>query len=410
MSGARRAAKVLIAGGGVAGLEAAMALADQAGDRAEITLVAPEDEFLYKPLTVEEPFTGHPTQRHELRPVLAEIGVRFVHAAVRGVDPDRHVVELGSGDELDYGFLIVCVGGRARPAYQGVETFWSNRSDLDVDGLIERAARSFRRTFALVVPPATSWSLPLYELALLIRRRSEQLGANLNLRLFTPESAPVIVFGRVASDAVATLLTQRGIVVEAGRRVVEDETGALHLAPGGNALAADVVLSLPIIAGPKIKGLPSDPSGFMPIDEHCRVEGVEDVYAAGDGTNFPVKQGGLATQQADAACEHLASRLGAALEPAAFKPVLRGRLITGADPLHMKHGLTGGQGEGTTSLDYLWWPPHKISGRYLSAWLGHTTVFKPLEPPFRPLDVEVSWPQDWHAEPAASDAKPPLVR
>jgi sulfide:quinone oxidoreductase len=410
MSDGGGAAKVLIAGGGVAGLEAALALADQAGDRAEITLVSPEDEFLNKPLTVEEPFIGQPAERHALRPVLAEIGAGFVREAVRGVDPGRHVVELGSGEELAYDFLVVCIGGRARPAYHGVETFWSNRSDLDVDRLIERAAQSFRRTLALVVPPATSWSLPLYELALLIRRRSEQMGRSLELRLFTPESAPLIVFGRVASDAVATLLSQRGIVVEAGRRVVEDETGALHLAPQGHPLGADVVLSLPIVAGPKIKGLPSDPGGFMPIDEYCRVQGVEGVYAAGDGTNFPVKQGGLATQQADAACEHLAARLGAAVEPAAFKPVLRGRLITGADPLHMKHGLTGGQGEGVTSLDYLWWPPHKISGRYLSAWLGHTTVFKPLEPPFRPLDVKVSWPRDWHAEPVASDAEPPLVR
>ena len=63
--------------------------------------------------------------------------------------------------------------------------------------------------------------------------------------------------------------------------------------------------------GPAIDGLPADEQGFIPIDDHARVKGLEDVYAAGDGTNFPIKQGGLGTQQADAAAEHIAHRLGA---------------------------------------------------------------------------------------------------
>ena len=43
--------------GGIAGLEAALALADLAGDRLRITLMSPEPEFHFKPLAVEEPFT-----------------------------------------------------------------------------------------------------------------------------------------------------------------------------------------------------------------------------------------------------------------------------------------------------------------------------------------------------------------
>jgi sulfide:quinone oxidoreductase len=401
---------VVIAGGGVAGLEAVLALAEQAGELAQITVVSPEEEFLYKPLTVEEPFTGRPAERHELRPALAEIGVDFTRAAIRGVNAEEHSLDLGDDVKLGYDFLIVAVGGRAAPAYHGVETFWSNRTDLDVDVLIERACRSFGATLALVVPPATTWSLPLYEIALLIRRRSEELGRhNLKLKVVTPEQAPLIVFGRLASDAISELLTARGIQVESGSRVVEDETGNLRIAPIGRPMGAEVILSLPTIHGPKIHGLPCDPAGFIPVDEYGRVEGLDGVYAAGDGTDFPVKQGGLATQQADAVCEHLAARLGAAIQPSPFKPVLRGQLITGAESLHMKHGLTGGQGEGVTSLDYLWWPPHKIAGRYLSAWLGHTRVQRELEPPFRPIDVEVSWPHDWHGEPAAFDADAPLT-
>ena len=134
------------------------------------------------------------------------------------------------------------------------------------------------------------------------------------------------------------------------------------------------------------------------------MEDTEGVYAAGDGTNFPVKQGGLATQQADAAAEHIAAGLGADVEPAPFKPVLRGQLITGAESLNLRHGLTGGQGEGIASMDYLWWPPEKVAGRYLSGWLGHTAP-SDLKPPSRPLEIEVSWPHEWHSSPLSYDAE-----
>jgi hypothetical protein len=83
--------------------------------------------------------------------------------------------------------------------------------------------------------------------------------------------------------------------------------------------------------------------------------------------------------------------------------VLRGMLLTGEESLHLKHDLRGGTGEGTSGLDYLWWPPHKISGRYLAAWLGETTPHDDPEPPRRPIDVEVALPTEWHREPMALD-------
>ena len=398
-------ARVLIAGGGIAGLEAALALADLAGDLADLTLLAPESDFVYKPLAVEEPFTHEPAERHELAPAMAEIGVELVRDNLESVSPDEHVVMTKAGDRLPYDSLVVCVGGRPKPAYENVETFWSYRTDLPVDELIRRASSSLTGTLVLVVPPATSWSLPLYELALLIRRRSEQLELeNLRMRFITPEGAPLAVFGTTASAAIGELFRARRISIEASRTVVQDVSGCLHLSPHGLALGDEVVVSLPVIEGPRVSGLPYDPHGFTPIDEHARVEGTEGVYAAGDGTNFPVKQGGLATQQADAAAEHIAAGLGADVEPAPFKPVLRGQLITGAESLNLRHGLTGGQGEGIASMDYLWWPPEKVAGRYLSGWLGHTGP-SDLEPPSRPLEIEVSWPHEWHSAPLSYDAE-----
>lgn len=398
--------QVVIAGGGVAGLEAALALASLAEDRAAITLISPERDFLYKPLTVEEPFTNQPAARLELAPLLADLGIEYVEGAVTSVDTEGRTLVLASGhDPIPYDHLLVCIGGRARPAFSGVETFWSARSDLPIDRMIRTAAETPERRIAFIVPTGTAWSLPLYELALLTRRRSDELGIfGLALRIYTPEDRPLGIFGTAGSEAVGSVLTGRKIELETGTSV-EESNGRLVVHPGGAPLDASAVIALPRIEGPQVSGLPADEHGFIPVDEYARVPDLHNVYAAGDGTIFPIKQGGLATQQADVAAEQIASALGAAVEPTPFRPVLRGQLITGDESLNLKHDVTGGQGEGAASLDYLWWPPQKIGGRYLSAMLGHEAVRETLDPPQRTIEVEVSLPHEWHGDLLSWDAE-----
>ena len=157
-----------------------------------------------------------------------------------------------------------------------------------------------------------------------------------------------------------------------------------------------------------MNGLPSDKHGFIPVDSHGRVDGVDDVYAAGDGTTFPIKQGGLATQQADAAAAHVAARAGASVDPKPFRPVLRGKLLTGGTSLYVRHEIHGAGGESRASEDYLWWPPHKIVGHYLAPWLAHETAVREPEPPGHTIDVEVSLPAEWHEQPMALDPYAPF--
>ena len=404
-----RTPHIVIVGGGVAGLEALMALRDLAGDRVELTLVSPDPDFKYKPLAVEEPFSHQPPEQRALEPIAREFGSRFVQAAVERVAPEDHVVELSTGERLHYAKLLVCVGGRPQPAFRHGTTFLASGDPLRIDDLLASAAGTPSKRIAFVVPPGVTWPLPIYELALMARRRAESLGLHdLEHVVITPESAPLIMFGRAASGEVDALLRGRGIAIETGSYVREAEDGSLILTPGDRPLDAGEVVALPVVEGPRITGLPSDDHGFIPIDEHARVPGVEDVYAAGDGTTFPIKQGGIATQQADAAAEHIAASVGASLNPVPFQPVLRGKLLTGEESMHFKHDLTGGTGEGTVALDYLWWPPHKISGRYLAAWLGGTTPRGDPEPPRRPIDVEVALPAEWHREPMALDPYGPF--
>ena len=394
--------RVVIAGGGVAGLEALIALHHLAGDRVEVTLVAPDEDFVYKPMLVGEPFAAEPAERRALAPIAAEFGARFLKSPLTRVDADKHRVAL-PGQELSYDALMVCVGARSRAAYRNALTFHAAGEPLDLRAVLATAERAVHLAF--VVPAGVSWSLPIYELALMAERQARQRGiAEVRCTIVTPEERPLALFGTVASAAVAELLEGRGIEVVSNTTVRETDTGELMLIPGSRPLRAEAVVALPRLSGPNLPGVPADGDGFIRIDDYCRVRGLAHVYGAGDGTDFPVKQGGLATQQADTAAEQVAAEAGAPVEPRPFRPVLRGMLLTGEESLFARQDLTGGSGEGIASEDYLWWPPHKIGGRYLPAWLAHEEPPEDLEPPRHALDVELALPHEWHEQPMAMDS------
>ena len=312
---------------------------------------------------------------------MAQFGGRFVRAAVEEVDTSGRRVALKDGSHLDYEHVIVCVGGEARGVLENAHTFRVFGEPLEIDSLIDQALAHPSKRLALVVPPGVTWSLPIYELALMTRRRAEESMRNeLRLAIVTPEEAPLALFGSVPSEAVGEMLSVREIEF-IGRSRATDGADGIVLMPGNRPLEAGASVALPAIKSRRIRGLPADDGGFIPIDEHARIAGVEHAYAAGDGTNFPIKQGGLATQMADAAAAHIASTLGAAVEPELFHPVLRGQLIVGAESLNLRHDVTGGHGEGTASADYLWWPPHKVSGRYLAPWLAKQSPHPEPAPP-----------------------------
>jgi sulfide:quinone oxidoreductase len=400
--------RMLIAGGGIAGLEALLALADLAGDRVELILASPDPEFRYRPMAVDEPFSPEPYARHELPSAVEQLGARFIQAALTEVRPDEHVAVLGDGSEVEYAAAIICVGARPQPAFEHALSFVVPGPRLEIADLLARAREAQGRPLAFVVPSGVTWTLPLYELAMLTAKHAAERGDGVEIVLVTPEAAPLAVFGRAASEAVKALLEARGIAFQGGVHTREAADGVLTLAPGGDELRTAAVVALPLLVGPRIPGIPADADGFIPIDEHALVTGVRDLYAAGDGTNFPIKQGGLGTQQADAAAEHVAARFGAELEPQPFRPVLRGKLIVGDETMSMRAEVVGGGGEAVVSSDYLWWPPSKVSGRYLAPWLeGEATPSDP-DPPAGSIDVEVSLPHEWHRQPMALDPYEPI--
>ncbi len=372
----RQRPRIVIAGGGVAALEALIALRDLLDGLVSIDIVAPDEEFVYRPLSVAEPFGAAEPHRFDLVKIAADHGVELHHGMVESVAHDRTLVSIGGGRSLTYDVLLVAVGARPRDWLPGAVYFAGPQDVPRLRALVAELDADALESIVFTAPAASTWTLPLYELALLTAARIGERGlGGIQLTVVTPELHALDVFGPAASRHVRELCANRAIALKTAARALSLQDGRLRLEPDGY-IQADRVVALPELQGNPIDGLPHDNTGFIPVDDHGAVRGLPGVYAAGDATAHPIKQGGLAAQQADAAAEMIAASLGAAVEPHPFHPTLRGQLLTGLAPTYLTSGASdAGPRQSSVAVNPLWWPPSKIAGRYLAPYLtGHVSI------------------------------------
>jgi sulfide:quinone oxidoreductase len=366
--------RVVVAGGGVAGLEALLALHALGADRLELTLVSPTPDFVYRPLAVAEPFALGHRRTTPLAEAARTAGATFVQAGLAGVDVAQRTARLADGQTLPYDALVLATGASAEPAFGHDHVFhWDDSCDAEaIGGLLRDLEEGYSQRLAVVVPPGPGWPLPAYELSMLIAGDARGMGMEPEITLVTPEHAPLAVFGPRAVEVVTEELRRAGVKVELGAHAELDPGPpvALVLRPSQRRIEASRILALPRLRGRAPQGIAADADGFVRVDPHCRVIGAPGVWAAGDGIDFPVKFGGLAAEQADAAAADIDADAGAVVERRPFRPVLRGRLLTGQGSRYLRYDAAGGDGEGEATTHTLWWPPGKVNGRYLAPWLA----------------------------------------
>ena len=361
--------RVLVAGGGVAGVEALLTLRAVAGDRLDLTLADAHPDFVYRPMKVAEPFARGGAERRSHADIARDVGARLVADAVVAIDDDERTATTEAGELLRYDAILLATGAGAEPAYRHALT-WDDRSAAEhLGGLLRDLEQGYVRRLAFVVPPGPGWPLPAYELALMTARMGFDAQTAPQITLITCEPAPLAVFGRAASAAVSAELEAAGVGWH-GCTFAEVEKGLVVVHPGARRIETDRVVALPRLTGRAPAGVPTDDDGFIRVDPHCRVRGLQHAWAAGDGIAFPVKFGGLAAAQADAAAEAIAAAAGADVTPEPFRPVLRGRLLTARGERFLHHVAGGGGGDGHVAGHALWWPPSKIAGRRLAPYLA----------------------------------------
>jgi sulfide:quinone oxidoreductase len=365
--------KVLIAGGGVGALEAALALRDLAGEQARVEICAGRGDFVYRPFAVGEPYGASRVLRYDLADLAERCGAELRLDNVASVDPALRCATTHDGEEIPYDYLVVACGSRLLSSIPGTTTFRGVADEGEMQAVVGRLRDGRLRRLIFTMPGGHGWALPAYELALLAAGELSRRGiAGTRVTVVTPEDGPLLIFGRRASEQVAELLAGQRVEVLTGTHPVKYEDGALEVVPG-EPIEADAVVSLPRLEGRRIEGLPYDASGFVPVDDHARIAGLSHAFAVGDVTDFPVKQGGIATQQADVAAEAIAADLGCEVEANPLDPILRGVLWTGAKPRYLFGWLGGGHGETSVASERPPWPidnPSKLIGRYLTPFLA----------------------------------------
>jgi sulfide:quinone oxidoreductase len=351
-------------------MEAVLRLRRLAGDQLDISLVSASDTLVYRPLSVLEPFGAALVLRYPVARVVSDTGVRWIREGVEWVDRADRIAHAGSED-IRYDALLLAIGGRQLPAPEGVFVF-SDRTAPAYREVLEQTWSGQISRIAFVPPAEPSWPLPIYELALLTAAEATKTGgARPEIIVGEPGLRPLAAFGREASDAVTELLANAKITVHT-RSELRDQDGPLLRTPGGD-LRPDLIVTVPMITGPNVRGLPGDAlDRFLRVDEYCRVTGGGGrIYAAGDATHLPVKHGGVGAQQADTAAASIVHLAGLGPQPPPLHPVIRGVLLTGGPPLYLTAHLIAGEGvRAQVSRTPPWPVDDKIVAEELSPYLA----------------------------------------
>ncbi len=315
---------VLIVGGGVAALEAALALRELGGGHITTTMIAPNPEFVYRPMTVAEPFSYLLAHRYRVDQIALDLGMELRADSFKWLEPNDRNVHTEAGERLSYDVVLLALGAR----------------------------------------------LPIYELALLCSACAYDASSDLSITICTPEDAPLAIFGGAVSEGVQQLLEEHGILTITSAHCEVPGSRRVSINPGAR-VARRSDRRAPRARRPSAPGLPGrSEGGFIQVDSRCKVRGLERAYAAGDATDFAIKHGGIAAQQADVAAQAMAALAGLAPEPAPFRPVIHGKLLTGGKPRYLSAHVTGGHGSTSEfSETSTWSPPTKIVAKYLAPYL-----------------------------------------
>jgi sulfide:quinone oxidoreductase len=368
--GCHRKLRVVVVGGGVAALETALALRELGPEQTATMVIAPNDEFVYRPMTVREPFAYPAARRYPLAQIVRYAGADLLTDQLDYVEPDKHTLHTKAGEALEYDAVVLALGAHAVPRYQHAITIDDQRMDETLHGLIQDIEGGYVDSLAFVAPGRMAWPLPLYELALMTAGRAYDMNIDLSTTIITPEDSPLAIFGSTASSAITERLERANVKTINSAYVEVPSSGEVVINPGDRHLHVKRVIALPELCGPPVRGIPLGEHGFIRVDPYGRARDVEGVYAAGDAIDFPIKHGGVGSQEADVVAQSIAALAGASVTPEPFNPVIHGMLLTDDKPLYLTAKITGGHGFSSGITDTATWsPPSKIAAKYLAPYL-----------------------------------------
>ena len=359
--------KVLIVGGGVAALEAALALRELAGERIATTLLAPRAGVRLSADAGARAVRLSPARgATRWRRSRATSAFELRQDAFKWLDPERRVVHTEGGEGLPYDALLLALGAVVYRRFQHALTLDDGRLDEQLHGLIQDVEGGYVRTLAFIVPTPMPWPLPLYELALMTARRAFDMCIELSITLVTPEDAPLAIFGQPVSEKVGRLLEERGIATVTSAHCETPEAREVAIHPG----------DAPFTRGPRDRaaravralrtgcadGILRAGSSRSMSTARCR-----GLRACSRRATPPISlssTAGSPPSRPTSPPRRSRPWLARRSSPRRFHPVMHAILLGGEKPLYLSAHITGGHGSSSEiSETATWSPPTKIVGQ-----------------------------------------------
>ncbi len=311
--------RITIVGSGFAALTAIKTL--RAKDRSiEISVVSPKAEFHYLPGSIWIPSgIREPDDLIiSLDPFFQRMQVKHIPAQATGLSDDGRVLQTTVGDIENDG-LIIASGGRFIKKLPGIEHAITPCEGIPATMKIRERLKAMDGGVIAIgfagnpKEPSAMRGGPMFEFLFGIDRqlRLEKRREKFRLIFFTPAASPGQRLGPKAVTGLMQEMQKRDIETHLGHKMVE--FSATGIVTEGGSFDADLILFMPGMTGNQWfdnTKLPRSPGGLIKADAHCRVEGMEKVYVAGDSGSFPgpdwmPKQAHMADLQAAAAAKNL---------------------------------------------------------------------------------------------------------
>jgi sulfide:quinone oxidoreductase len=313
-------ARILILGGGFAGVVAAERLAEQLDDEHQITLVSRSRQFVFYPALVRLAF-GKCEQddvSFDLRQSLLNRKVNFIEAEVARIDPFERIVTIAHGEvegRLGYDYLIFALGRRL--ATERISGFYEHAHHLlNVDKAIKfgKAVNTLQKGRAIFGQcPDARLPVPVYESAFALSWLLEEKGkrGNVGITVVSPTTLESELGDEAAAAALRKALEAHQIEF-LPNLCINSLTRYSAITTSGAAIDFNLLMLVPPFRGSSAASYVgiTDDDGYIKVDLTMRVVGHERLYAVGDCVSFPgPKMGHMAVRQAEIAAKNLAAEI-----------------------------------------------------------------------------------------------------
>ena len=318
--------RVLVLGGGFAGVEAAIYLRKQG---IEVTLVSDRDYFYIYPTSIWIP-TGEVTREDVSVPLdklAMKHGFQLIIDPVSHFDAKAKKVTLLSGRVLKGYAYIIAALGQDKIQHKGME------HTLSICGKPEEATALYEQLDALILKdngkiamgfggnPKDSSAVrggPAFELLFNVHNYLKKKGVreNFELTFFAPMEKPGQKMGEKALVMMDSMFEKLSIHKKVGSKITTFTADGIAF-EDGSKIESDLTMFISAGTGHGIlreSGLPLSDAGFVVTNEYNEIEGFESIYAIGDsvslmGPQWRAKQGHVAEVMAKNVAYNIAMKL-----------------------------------------------------------------------------------------------------